>query len=129
MTLAYVEITCCNCGVTFLVPPGWERQRLKDGKSFWCPNGHPQHFTASRDKDAEISRLKQRLAEADDTERALRDKVEAEQRRVNGYKRQLARTKKRVAGGVCPCCNRSFTELRRHMAEKHPDYLQSESAP
>lgn len=27
---------------------------------------------------------------------------------------------KRVDRGVCPCCNRSFQNLARHMATKHP---------
>lgn len=27
----------------------------------------------------------------------------------------------RVGKGVCPCCKRSFTNLRRHMTTKHPD--------
>jgi hypothetical protein len=27
-----------------------------------------------------------------------------------------------VANGVCPCCNRTFQNLARHMAGKHPDY-------
>jgi hypothetical protein len=28
----------------------------------------------------------------------------------------------RIGNGVCPCCNRSFTNLRRHMTTKHPEY-------
>lgn len=32
------------------------------------------------------------------------------------------RTKNRVAKGVCPCCNRSFTNLAKHMAGQHPDF-------
>jgi hypothetical protein len=34
----------------------------------------------------------------------------------------MTRIKKRVAAGVCPCCNRSFKDLARHMAGQHPDY-------
>lgn len=33
------------------------------------------------------------------------------------------RAKKRAATGTCPCCGRSFVQLRRHMAAKHPDHL------
>lgn len=39
---------------------------------------------------------------------------------------QLTKLKRRVSNGVCPCCNRSFADLHRHMTEKHPDYLTSE---
>lgn len=40
-------------------------------------------------------------------------------------KGQLTKTKKRLAGGVCPCCNRSFVSLAKHMASQHPDYQES----
>jgi hypothetical protein len=29
---------------------------------------------------------------------------------------------RRVGNGVCPCCSRSFTNLKRHIRSKHPDY-------
>ena len=29
---------------------------------------------------------------------------------------------KRIHKGVCPCCNRSFTNLKRHMETKHPEH-------
>ena len=28
----------------------------------------------------------------------------------------------RTGNGVCPCCKRSFTNLRRHMNTKHPNF-------
>jgi hypothetical protein len=37
---------------------------------------------------------------------------------VTRKKRQL----ERVASGVCPCCNRSFVNLRRHMKTQHPEF-------
>lgn len=35
---------------------------------------------------------------------------------------QVTRLKNRAAAGVCPCCNRTFHQLVRHMAAKHPDF-------
>lgn len=32
------------------------------------------------------------------------------------------RLKNRAAHGVCPCCNRTFQQLARHMSAKHPDF-------
>ncbi len=43
----------------------------------------------------------------------------------DGMKGALVKTKKRIAGGVCPCCNRSFVSLARHMKSQHPEYHQS----
>lgn len=34
----------------------------------------------------------------------------------------VTKTKNRIGKGVCPCCNRTFVELARHIATKHPDY-------
>jgi len=40
-------------------------------------------------------------------------------------KAAAARLQKRVANGVCPCCTRSFANLRRHMETTHPEYKAS----
>jgi len=37
-------------------------------------------------------------------------------------KGQLTKTKRRVANGVCPCCNRTFADLSAHMHGQHPEY-------
>ena len=51
---------------------------------------------------------------------------------LRGTKANAARTRKelhsvkaRVAHGVCPCCNRTFKQLARHMKTKHPDYVEA----
>lgn len=36
---------------------------------------------------------------------------------------------KRVANGVCPCCNRTFEDLARHMSTKHKDYALPPATP
>lgn len=51
-------------------------------------------------------------------------RLESERRAHAATKGQLTKTKKRIANGVCPCCNRSFANLERHMAGQHPDYPQ-----
>lgn len=56
------------------------------------------------------------------------DQLEAERRAHAATKGQLTKTRKRVAGGVCPCCNRSFVNLGRHMAGQHPDYAEGGAA-
>lgn len=34
----------------------------------------------------------------------------------------------RVKNGVCPCCNRSFQNLKRHMNTKHPNWSENEGS-
>jgi uncharacterized protein (UPF0212 family) len=48
-----------------------------------------------------------------------------ERKATRTLKTQLKKVHVRVGHGVCPCCNRSFAQLRRHMAAKHPEYAEA----
>lgn len=131
-----VAETCCNCGVTFAMTRELH-QRCRDnpgprGRSFYCPNGHGQHYTAETEAQRlqrEINRLKQNQAYLEETRQAARDDAEHQRRRANGYKGHAARITKRAKAGVCPCCNRSFENLRRHMASQHPQFTPDAPEP
>lgn len=118
-------MTCCNCGVRFGMPESLNAWLRADARRwFYCPNGHRQHY-ANEDNDIdamrrERNRLKQDAARRDDVERALRDQRDAAQRSASAYKAAATRIKNRVKSGVCPCCNRTFQNLARHMASQHP---------
>ena len=43
--------TCCNCGTVFAVPKEYATRRKNDHKSFHCPNGHSQYYSAKSDKE------------------------------------------------------------------------------
>ena len=119
-------VTCCHkeCGIDFWVPDGWYNLRQHDGVRFTCPNGHSQWFGESSEDELrqERDRLKQRLAQKDDEIAEEREKKNAARRSLRAQKGQVTRLKNRVKAGVCPCCNRSFLNLRRHMDNKHPEY-------
>lgn len=118
------SIQCFKCGVTFGMDEYFYQERRKDSKGFFCPNGHEQFFCES-----EADRLKKQLAaeqakNATLTKRnewAVKD-AELSRERAEKLARKLKRTTNRIAKGVCPCCNRSFENLQRHMHSKHPDY-------
>ncbi len=121
----YTVIDCPNCGILFAVTEELEERRRKDGKDFYCPNGHSMAYGNSdteklkkeRDRSANlVARL--------DQERARRDHAERSRSAMKG---QLTKVKKRVANGVCPCCNRSFEDLARHMSTQHPDYVEAQA--
>ena len=50
----------------------------------------------------------------------LNTKVEAAIAQATELIAALTRVKNRVSRGVCPNCNRTFKDLARHMASKHP---------
>lgn len=47
-------------------------------------------------------------------------KAEARQRLAE---RKLAKANRRASAGACPCCQRSFSNMARHMKTKHPDFI------
>lgn len=107
---------CCKFGMMFAMPAAVRQRRLEDGGSFWCPNGHEQHFSKS-----EVQRLREKLDEQ--TRAATRQAyralaAEVAERRA---KAELKRVNRRVSAGVCPCCNRTFQNLARHMKTKHSE--------
>lgn len=112
--------TCCDCGVTFAFTDGYREEKRKNGKTFYCPNGHAQHYTNS---DAE--KLRNALATVKRTEENAkwwREQAQEKGRSLSATRGQVTRIKNRIAKGVCPCCNRSFENLHDHMETQHPDY-------
>ena len=126
-TLELIE--CYKCNTIFGMSPGLMKRCREQGQDFYCPNGHCQHFTKS-----EVQRLKDQLAAAAREKEYLTARVESNrsradraERRVTAYKGQVTRIKNRVGKGVCPCCNRTFQNLARHMETQHPDFSKSEA--
>ena len=113
------EFRCCpKCGIEYAAPKTFMEECRKDPTIFFhCPNGHGRHFTESEaDKfRKERDRLQQRLAQKDDE---IRD-LENRRRAAVG---QVTKLKNRIGHGVCPCCNRTFQNLSRHMASEHPTF-------
>lgn len=120
-----LEVTDCpSCGVDFALPARLLRERREKGGSFWCPNGHSLSFT-----DTELEKLRKRTKSLDaqltstrdqrDAARADRDAVDRSRTALRGV---ITRERNRVGRGVCPCCNRTFAELGRHMQSQHPEY-------
>lgn len=111
---------CCNCHVPFMMPTRMmDALRNEPGKTFYCPNGHAQHYTGK----SEAQKLKEQL------EREQKERAQNEERLQNelldawSEKSKLEKQVKRIHKGVCPCCNRSFTNLQKHMQTKHPEIV------
>lgn len=127
-TLTYNDtlqiIECGDCHISFAIPVDMYRNRTRDGKSFWCPNGCKISY-----HDDENAKLKRRLQAAEAAATHAQDQRLAAERSKAAIKGQLTKTKNRVANGVCPCCNRSFVDLASHMAGQHPDYASGAGRP
>ena len=124
---------CPTCHMTHAYPETLDRRALTYNRvdypnnyvTIYCPNGHASQYTGD---DSELKRAKQRAKQLEESlqwtqdrlneTKAARDHAEAQAR---GYKGALVKTQKRVAAGVCPYCNRTFTNSRiaRHIATQH----------
>ena len=135
-----VQVTCPNCQTVHGIEQhiyDAAKQRNEE-MTLHCPNGHPWHYPKGDSQTTilrrERDRLNQRLAMKDDELRAKDQDIEEEREKKNlarrqtrAYKGQVTKIKNRVGKGVCPCCNRQFVNLQRHMDSKHPDYSTEET--
>lgn len=120
--------TCFKCDVRFGMPDGTYQTNIaqKEKGGFFCPHGHSQVYVTGETEVTKLrrerDRLKQRIAYKDDAVREAEARAENEKRRASGFKGQVTRIKNRVSAGVCPCCNRTFENLARHMNSQHPKF-------
>jgi hypothetical protein len=124
-----ISQTCCNCKCSFAIPSELYQSALayREKLSFYCPYGHSQYFITGETEEAKLrrerNRLRQQIAEKDDTIREWIGRKETVERQLTATKGVVTRIKNRVGRGVCPCCNRTFENLQRHMRGKHPTYV------
>jgi DNA repair exonuclease SbcCD ATPase subunit len=119
-----LRVVHCWCGIAVAIPSNLYSYMQNDSaNAAYCPLGHQFFFSEGnkeklRKAEAEIERQKKQV-------RATRDLLAAEERSHSATRGHLTRTKKRIVNGVCPCCNRHFADLERHMHAKHPDYAEA----
>ena len=132
-TVEIVLEECYSCGVIFGMTAATKRYYLDNAKkeSFYCPNGHNQWYTGESREQAEkrLANLEKTLKAETERARWWKDQAETAQGSLTATKGHLTRMKKRVAGGVCPVCNRQFTNLHKHMEGQHPRFAEDDPAP
>jgi uncharacterized protein (UPF0212 family) len=126
ITKKQVEITieirkCPVCGVYYGLDKDYYDKKYENNGSWYCPNGHSIVFTKSQ-PDV----LKQQVKDLENRLAAQKAHTESIKRSRSAIKGQLTKAKKRIGAGVCPCCNRQFSNLREHMGHMHPEYKDGE---
>lgn len=111
--------SCYSCGVLFAMPADLQNKFRNFGGTFYCPNGHGQVYSKSRLKNLEeqLEAKERELREAKCETLRKQQQVEFERLGREAAEKKL----RRVKNGVCPCCQRSFQNLGRHMKTKHPE--------
>lgn len=113
--ITFTKIDCGRCGASYAINEKYRAERKEKGGYWHCPYcqcswGYGDSTNAQLQRALEE---KQRLLTA----------AKCETLRERQLKEDLERKQRRVARGVCPCCNRSFENLQRHMKTKHKELL------
>lgn len=124
VTTTLATVNCGVCGGVYAINERYREQCAQKGKSWRCPYcecawGYSVGENARLKKEVEA--LKQKTAEVERQRAAAVAEAEHFRRSRDIIQGKFNHEKKRVRNGVCPCCRRSFTNLRRHMATKHPE--------
>lgn len=119
LTETIVTIRCCACSVLFGMPQSLKDRCQKDtDRSFYCPNGHGMTY-----KKSTLQIEKERLESTIDTIRIHNAELTEKLLTEMSAKKKAQKELKRAQLGVCTCCNRTFTNLQRHMETKHPEVV------
>lgn len=127
-TRTYVEITCPVCRYVFCIDSDTDATLRLSHNNFWCPICKGQmNYSGPSKMERELASLKENLKWAQErADRAMNDAAYYKRQR-DAQKGQVTRLKNRAAAGMCPCCNRHFTNLERHMGTKHPEFAKDVS--
>lgn len=126
----------CTCGGIFAITQDFQEQARRDKRTWFCPYcGGVWSFKKSA-ADIQIEQLQRerdqarQAAASAERSRAYyaerNEELHSEKKhlkhQVLGYKGHIAKTRKALRSGHCPCCGDFLKDLHRHMARKHPDY-------
>lgn len=121
---------CCNCNVQFAITVEHYDRLKKTKESFYCPNGHRQAYTRSKEQELQeqLERAKRNLAWQTSHADQTRAECHHLKHKLSAQKANVTKLKKRISNGVCICCNRHFADLHAHMKMQHPDFSATDQA-
>jgi hypothetical protein len=125
-------VQCGVCGGLYAICAKYKEKKREEG-GFWnCPYcktswGYNKEGTELEKSRREAESLRNRLTREMQSHDQTRAELDYTERRRRAEKAAKTRIQNRVKAGVCPCCKRSFANLREHMKDKHPDYPHKEA--
>lgn len=121
MKVAMLYYECWVCGVPFGLSQAFKDSIQNHDGAFYCPRGCKLGFGKSRltvlaeEKAASERRLQAELNSANHA------RLVAEKERDSAV-RAKRKVERRIAHGVCPCCNKTFSDIANHMLTEHKDF-------
>lgn len=125
LTDTFEIITCGGCGCTFALPESLIKQLRETHKAFYCPNGCNRYYPSKNEKEKLQETIQQKENQISRLENEIRIQKEYKEEYRNSLiatKGHNTRLKRRIGNGVCPCCNRHFSNVENHIKKEHPDF-------
>lgn len=129
LTVTLHSVSCGSCGGVYAINNSYRDKCYKEGLSWTCPYCKCGWGWGGK---GENQILREQLAAKEAALTMERAHKAAALTRANvaevaktKLEREATRGKTRAAAGVCPCCPRTFVNLRRHLSTKHPEYVSS----
>jgi hypothetical protein len=128
-------ITCSGCSGAYAISTVFmEEARRKGGfaQCWSCPYCKSERGFGESEKsklESKIAALERSRAYLEQSRTEARQEAEHFRKSRDGIKGALVKQKKRIGKGACPCCNRFFPNLHRHMLSKHPEHATQPEAP
>ena len=99
-----IEISCCNCGVSFWITEQYNDELLRCHNSFYCPNGHKQYYTGKTDAEklAECTRKLQGLELSNNMLQGVEERQRATIRSNAALRGVITRMKKKETPNAKP---------------------------
>lgn len=119
-----IVLACGDCGATFAVPKTVDLLRRRDGKTWYCPNGHARHYGNSELGKLKAALVKESARRAEEESRADSRLACARrlERRLSATQAVITRMKRRIIAGRCVVCGKSVSDQTDHIAEQHPGW-------
>lgn len=120
VTESFELMHCATCGISNCITPNFRKRRMDDGQNFYCPSGHINVYSDTLEE--KLAREQKARVEADGRRIAAETRERAVIVEKNRIESSLKKLKVRVKNGVCPCCHRSFENIKSHIKTKHPNF-------
>jgi hypothetical protein len=111
---------CGTCGVYYTVPEFVNQNHRRLGGYSFCPNGHQWGWRSGTER-AEQEAIRQERDRLKQDAARLEEEIAAEKQRTKDAEKKYLQARRRAVAGVCPCCNRTFQNMQKHMLTKHPN--------
>jgi hypothetical protein len=132
-----IVVTTCWCGIRHGVPRelyDFQKRQHNNGQKqqgIYCPLGHYWEFSGKGEAERlreEKERLERVTAAKERSLEIVREQRDRAQRSNAALRGVVTKTKRRIGNGTCPCCNRHFSNVERHMKSQHPQFAADDPA-